>query len=167
MDRSFVFLLLLSINEARSHLRARQALPTATDCYDDQGSGYRGQVSSTMSGRTCKMWTDTELTIERDNGLGHHNFCRNPDGSRDQPWCYTVDPNTKYDSEVCNVPKCPTQQRDFTAEAAAVAMEMESKNCDCMDQLYGSSRTTADTAVPLVLAAEETHGTKVIERCHC
>lgn len=32
------------------------------------------------------------------------NFCRNPDGDSGGPWCYTTDPNTRW--EHCNVPNC-------------------------------------------------------------
>lgn len=31
------------------------------------------------------------------------NYCRNPDNER-QPWCYTTDPNTRW--EYCQVPSC-------------------------------------------------------------
>ena len=36
-----------------------------------------------------------------------HNFCRNPDADEKGPWCYTTDPNTRY--EYCNIPKCVPQ----------------------------------------------------------
>ena len=31
------------------------------------------------------------------------NYCRNPDGEA-QPWCYTVDPNSRW--EFCSIPLC-------------------------------------------------------------
>ena len=34
-----------------------------------------------------------------------NNFCRNPDGDKNGPWCYTTDPRTKF--EYCNIPSCP------------------------------------------------------------
>lgn len=32
------------------------------------------------------------------------NFCRNPDELSDGPWCYTTDPNTRW--EYCDIPSC-------------------------------------------------------------
>ena len=37
------------------------------------------------------------------DGLGDHNYCRNPDGEP-KPWCYTTDPNVRF--EFCDVPFC-------------------------------------------------------------
>merc|ERR1719311_1299478 len=53
---------------------------------DDHGLTYRGLVTSTESGRTCQNWLDKHphnIDVEPDdkNGLGNHNFCRNPDNS--------------------------------------------------------------------------------------
>merc|ERR1719213_1136980 len=54
----------------------------------DKGFTYRGLVTSTVSGRTCQNWLDKhpheipdDLKPDNDNGLGNHNFCRNPDQS--------------------------------------------------------------------------------------
>ncbi|KAL5499434.1 hypothetical protein EMCRGX_G010847 [Ephydatia muelleri] len=33
-------------------------------------------------------------------------FCRNPGGLGERPWCYTTDPQTRW--EHCNIPKCET-----------------------------------------------------------
>lgn len=43
-------------------------------------------------------WTPTAA-----NGL-ELNYCRNPDGDRIGPWCYTTDPERRYES--CNIPQC-------------------------------------------------------------
>lgn len=43
-------------------------------------------------------WTPTAT-----NGL-ELNYCRNPDGDRIGPWCYTTDPERRYES--CNIPQC-------------------------------------------------------------
>lgn len=37
------------------------------------------------------------------NGL-ELNYCRNPDGDKIGPWCYTTDPERRYES--CNIPQC-------------------------------------------------------------
>ena len=36
--------------------------------------------------------------------LEDHNYCRNPEGRGKHPWCYTTDPNMRW--EYCNVPNC-------------------------------------------------------------
>merc|ERR1719171_410634 len=86
------------------------------DCFEpeDNGYSYRGLVDFTSSGRRCKNWLDVgEITPRSDNGIGNHNYCRNPDESFDQPWCFTVDGG----KEQCIVDECPEQERDFEAEA--------------------------------------------------
>lgn len=123
---------------------------------DDYGLTYRGLVTSTESGRACQNWLDKhphKIDIEPDdkNGLGNHNFCRNPDDSFKKPWCYTMDPATP--KEECDIPICETFSRQFQDEAEKLAHEVaDGLECDCIDQLYGSTTTTAKTAVPLSLA---------------
>jgi hypothetical protein len=141
---------------------------------DDFGKTYRGLVTSTSSGRTCQNWLDEKphkvgIKPSKRNGLGNHNFCRNPDGSEKKPWCFTMDPNKE--KETCEVPVCAGMDRDFQDESEKLAMEVaEGLECDCMDQLYGSTTTTADTAVPLMLLIKE-YGSHNVEaakkRCKC
>ncbi|KAM9364938.1 hyaluronan-binding protein 2-like [Pholidichthys leucotaenia] len=83
------------------------------DCYEDDGESYRGKVSETKDGEECLNWNsqfivdifDPFNAYEDTDGLGHHNFCRNPDGSR-EPWCfYRKGRNLRWD--YCDVTECP------------------------------------------------------------
>jgi len=143
----------------------------------DNGLTYRGLVTSTVSGRTCQNWLDekphkTGIKATKENGLGNHNFCRNPDDSFKKPWCFTMDPNKE--KEECEIPVCGGMDRDFQDEAESLGMEVaEGLECDCIEQLYGSTTTTADTAVPLMLLADakKKYGEHILEaakkRCKC
>ena len=62
-----------------------------------------------MSGKTCQAWdSDTPhfhpLTSLYRPYLEGHNHCRNPEGRGRQPWCYTTDPNTRW--EYCSIAQC-------------------------------------------------------------
>ena len=69
------------------------------DCY---GEDYRGNTSTTKTGFSCKNWTSIPLASYPDaDGLGDHNFCRNPwPEDYDRPWCYVSDDN---ELEYCDV----------------------------------------------------------------
>jgi len=115
-----------------------------TGCYDesDKGKGYRGLVTSTASGRACQKWTvdkphKIDMEPSQENGLGNHNYCRNPDGSEDKPWCYTMDPSPDKKKETCEVPECPGAVRDFKDEADTLATKMApSFDCACLATLH-------------------------------
>ena len=67
------------------------------------GTEYTGTLRTTESGKTCQLWSQSgaRSTVH----LGAHNFCRNPaENPGDRPWCYTTDPNTRW--EYCNTPGC-------------------------------------------------------------
>uniref|UniRef100_A0A3B5M999 Macrophage stimulating 1 n=1 Tax=Xiphophorus couchianus TaxID=32473 RepID=A0A3B5M999_9TELE len=77
-------------------------------CIVGKGEDYRGKVFTTKSGLTCQQWWskfphDHRWTPSPTNGL-ELNYCRNPDGDRIGPWCYTTDPERRYES--CNIPQC-------------------------------------------------------------
>ncbi|XP_037637288.1 hyaluronan-binding protein 2-like isoform X1 [Sebastes umbrosus] len=84
------------------------------DCYDDDGESYRGKVSETDDGQECLYWNshfildngvDPFNSFEDSNGLGPHNFCRNPDGDN-MPWCF-FRKGRKLSWDYCDVTECP------------------------------------------------------------
>ncbi|XP_071785963.1 uncharacterized protein [Asterias amurensis] len=93
------------------------------ECFTDaNGTDYRGTVHQTVSGTTCQRWSSQEphmhsfsLENDRDNGIGDHNFCRNPD-SQTQPWCYTLDPLSPM--EFCDVGAAAVSCAPITAPEA-------------------------------------------------
>ncbi|XP_056250580.1 hyaluronan-binding protein 2-like [Seriola aureovittata] len=84
------------------------------DCYVDDGESYRGNVSETDDGDECLYWNshfilengaDPFNSFEDKDGLGHHNFCRNPDGDK-MPWCF-YRRGRRLLWEHCDVIECP------------------------------------------------------------
>jgi len=91
-------------NKACDH-DGRDCFAGASDCWsDERGLDYRGTLDVTADGVPCQRWSDQTpwhhtYTAERfpADGLGGHNFCRNPGGERDGPWCLTTDfPNRRW-----------------------------------------------------------------------
>mmetsp|Transcript_46406 Transcript_46406/g.110558 ORF Transcript_46406/g.110558 Transcript_46406/m.110558 type:complete len:180 (-) Transcript_46406:117-656(-) len=168
---------LLVIQASAISLKADPISAFDLSCYEeaDKGAAYRGLLTSTHSGRACQNWlaakphniTDAGIVPTTDNGLGNHNYCRNPDGTQEKPWCYTMDPAVEI--ETCEIPICPPAGRDWSAEADQLAMEVATGlDCDCMEQLYGSARTTAKTAVKLVLGQKKVRKGKMVNgKCVC
>nr|XP_055041447.1 apolipoprotein(a)-like isoform X4 [Misgurnus anguillicaudatus] len=88
-------------------------------CATDDGISYRGNISVTVSGKTCQKWTSetphkhsVTPTTYPCSGL-EENYCRNPD-SKKGPWCYTKDPETRW--EYCSVPICKDPSRPAADE---------------------------------------------------
>lgn len=63
----------------------------------------------TASGKTCQAWVSSTphphpiTPLDRPE-LEGHSSCRNPDGRGGSPWCYTTDPETRW--EYCDIPSC-------------------------------------------------------------
>ncbi|XP_072024053.1 plasminogen-like isoform X1 [Amphiura filiformis] len=84
----------------------------ASECYfDPLGRDYRGSVNQTINGMECQSWIaqyphEHDRTLENypDTGLGEHNYCRNPDDAPRGPWCYTTNPEIRF--EYCPVSIC-------------------------------------------------------------
>ncbi|KAL4231380.1 hypothetical protein ACF0H5_008959 [Mactra antiquata] len=83
-------------------------------CYhfNETASDYDGSLDTTVTGKTCQSWY-SQYPHEHDytNPSQFHgssiyssqNYCRDPEGWG-LPWCYTTDPNSRW--EVCDIFKC-------------------------------------------------------------
>ncbi|CBY39572.1 unnamed protein product [Oikopleura dioica] len=65
---------------------------------------YHGTLSTSASGRKCQKWNvqqphHHDKTPEEfpDKNLGDHNYCRNPDDDINGAWCFTEDPNLRWE----------------------------------------------------------------------
>ena len=68
---------------------------------NNPGWDYKGTVSTTRSGRKCQFW-NTNFPHRHDQPEEEHNFCRNPNSEDGGVWCYTTDPDVRW--EYCDVP---------------------------------------------------------------
>ena len=86
-------------------------------CFSSQsgdGREYRGRLSYTTDYITCQRWSQRyphrhELMSQntdrnRARGLGGRNYCRNPDGMRRRPWCFTTKSSVEW--QYCDVTLC-------------------------------------------------------------
>ncbi|XP_061430401.1 hepatocyte growth factor-like protein isoform X2 [Lethenteron reissneri] len=80
-------------------------------CLEERGEDYRGRVNHTKGGIPCQHWATQHP--HRHTYLEHNypcsgldrNYCRNPDGREEAPWCFTVDPSVR--RQLCShIPRC-------------------------------------------------------------
>ncbi|XP_041360265.1 tyrosine-protein kinase transmembrane receptor Ror-like isoform X2 [Gigantopelta aegis] len=83
-------------------------MPEKDKCYNDTGQRYRGRVSRTKSGYACQSWKSDKPHKHNFKSSKFpeltSNYCRNPGGFEDGPWCFTTQNNVQ--KELCDVPKC-------------------------------------------------------------
>jgi len=107
--------------------------PTTYTCQspdDLMGLNYRGTHNTSEDGFTCQAWDvhspnrHSSYTAEKYPGAGlDGNYCRNPDGEDDGPWCYNAEgssPRWAY----CYVPRCESSYGSCVLEST----EFESSN---------------------------------------
>ena len=70
-------------------------------------------METTKTGKPCQSWTSqlphahyntNPIDFPDHNLVDAQNYCRNPYGLLSAPWCYTTDPNSRW--EFCDVPPC-------------------------------------------------------------
>merc|ERR1711942_606488 len=81
--------------------------------------GKHPKFQFTISGKECQKWSEDKphkknFSPEDKN----HNYCRNPDKDYDGLWCYTTDPETRWERchqpPPCDGPARPDQEAKAT-----------------------------------------------------
>ena len=102
---------------------------------DTKGSEYRGTLNQTLGGLKCLNWADLSPFSGvrspqkyQDEGLGSHNYCRNPDGKK-KPWCYYKDSYWTYG--YCDILACePCEWEDAVQGTITHRKEGARKDCE-------------------------------------
>eukprot|EP00039_Didymoeca_costata_P017572 m.326228 g.326228 ORF g.326228 m.326228 type:complete len:1326 (-) comp16556_c0_seq18:1721-5698(-) len=96
-----------------ANLSCPPVFESTCDCSNNPvlGENYRGPLNVTVEGYTCQRWDETtphDHDYFEDYGLGaglDGNACRNPGAEEPRPWCYTTDPDKRWDfCDTCNEP---------------------------------------------------------------
>ncbi|XP_078610906.1 uncharacterized protein LOC144881610 [Branchiostoma floridae x Branchiostoma japonicum] len=81
------------------------------ECMEGDGESYRGTVAHTTTGLECQRWDSHSPHVHYaytpfwyPNAGLDENYCRNPDGNDIGPWCFTTDPDVRW--QLCDVPTC-------------------------------------------------------------
>ncbi|XP_010177406.1 PREDICTED: plasminogen-like [Mesitornis unicolor] len=90
---------------------------TTSECINGNGKDYRGTVAKTARGRTCQEWSSQKphshkyfTPVTHPTAGLDKNYCRNPDGDVNGVWCFTTDPEKKW--EYCEIPRCSSSEHD-------------------------------------------------------
>merc|ERR1719277_1721518 len=107
--------------------------PSPLESGGEKGKSYRGLLTRGLNGRTCLNWlnpkaptvfspvADVKSPLDANdpsspeqtqwgNGIGNHNYCRNPDSTEASPWCYVIDENAAeetYKKSLCQRSQLP------------------------------------------------------------
>ncbi|XP_043917594.1 neurotrypsin [Protopterus annectens] len=104
MSRFTVLLVLAALSAVRSNaISVPLSHQSACPQQKRKPVSSRGFVNITETGEKCLKWTEVPSFLERyrRKGLGHHNFCRNPDG-RLKPWCFFRNTQGRVDWHYCD-----------------------------------------------------------------
>jgi len=126
-------------------------------CFGGNGASYRGRKNTTHNGRICQKWA-SQSPNEHDRTPENYpnsdltsNYCRNPDGTRDGPWCYTTESNPSDPSvpqpkkrwDTCGIPPCPVDGGCMGMEAICKSEDKHFKwSRDCCDNTAECRSTT-------------------------
>ncbi|XP_077874920.1 plasminogen isoform X1 [Ictidomys tridecemlineatus] len=110
-----------------------------SECKTGNGKTYRGTVSKTKSGTVCQRWSANyphkpNFFPEKFPREGlEENYCRNPDNDEKGPWCYTMDPEKRF--EYCNIPECEEECMHCSGEhyEGKISKTMSGIECQAWD----------------------------------
>ena len=89
----------------QNHAPSVVATPAKECVQSANGMEYFGSVRQTKNGVPCQKWGDQ---VPHSHSYGYiseqDDYCRNPYGYSSFPWCYTVDPDIRWD--YCDIPRC-------------------------------------------------------------
>uniref|UniRef100_A0A8C5GTW9 Plasminogen n=1 Tax=Gouania willdenowi TaxID=441366 RepID=A0A8C5GTW9_GOUWI len=128
--------------------------PDEDDCYEGNGSTYRGITSETISGKKCQLWA--AMKPHRHNKTPQSfptadlkkNLCRNPDSDK-APWCYTMDPKVRW--EYCNLERCPQAPPTTTTTTETPPQKGESTlTCSCNCKVGNGVSYRGPTAITVL-----------------
>merc|ERR1719334_753980 len=128
---------------------------------------YSGTISVTRSGKTCQKWSEQfphehNRTPQNMPGKGlESNYCRNPD-NEEGAWCYTTDPDERWDYCPCEKPVLSIHRDPEPTEPASVKSSptppaaVKFNPTDNPDYWDGDSTELPETALPTEIPAETT-----------
>jgi len=117
---------------------------TSRDCIaSEDGSNYQGEVSKTKSGLKCQKWSKQTPHKHDYYRNEEGNYCRNPNSSGKKPWCYTADPDKRW--EYCDIPLCKAKEVKKACTCSGSKCLVVNKDCLKNKRGNGFTGTTATT----------------------
>ncbi|XP_028148238.1 tyrosine-protein kinase transmembrane receptor Ror2 [Diabrotica virgifera virgifera] len=96
------------------------------DCVKGRGRFYQGKVNLTKDGIPCQRW-DSQSPHTHDSPphifpelKNAENYCRNTGAEEKRPWCFTTNPNIRW--QHCDIPRCPNSTFD-ELDTRTIAMD--------------------------------------------